>query len=385
MPLSPTSPSPSQTRPASLLAHPLSAPELDPDLLLSAAHLGGLFHHPRWSGSNIGVHELELDGSSLGESHQEHASSKRKWSQRLSETLFDFGKRVKRRAGSLVPRRDSVAPGERLGEREGWSSEALVGSGEGSRDGDGDGDDEWSEGDEVAGDRERRDGGLHRLTADEWVLRLQRERERAELEVEVERIEYAYPNAGPVTRRNVRVQRTLSGASERLRELDEEAREARLAEVRRRQQERARLAMLERGVRIAEREGAFSDASRGKMFTASMAHRTTDEIRAKASAIWRERVEARERRIDEEYRRWMAGERRTSWSKVRGRVMSWVRPESKSKSPRSFKDTAGEVAGASRSNRAAADENRDRERREENVQAIRYAGWGMQSVPWVIF
>lgn len=381
MPLSPTNPSPSQTRPASLLAHPLSAPELDPDLLLGAAHLGSLFHHPRWSGSNIGVHELELDGSSLGESHQEHASSKRKWSQRLSETLFGFGKRVKRRAGSLVPRRDSVAPGERLGESGGWSSEALVGSGEGSRDGDGD--DEWSEGDEVAGDRERRDGGLHRLTADEWVLRLQRERERAELEVE--RIEYAYPNAGPVTRRNVRVRRTLSGASERLRELDEEAREARFSEVRRRQEERARLAMLERGVRIAEREGAFSDASRGKLFTASMAHRTTDEIRAKASAIWRERVEARERRIDDEYRRWMAGERRTSWSKVRSRVMSWVRPESKSQSRRSSKDTAGEVADASRSDRVAADEYRDRERREDNVQAIRYAGWGMQGVPWVIF
>lgn len=87
---------------------------------------------------------------------------------------------------------------------------------------------------------------------------------------------------------------------------------------------RQRMVMMERQVRIAEREGAFEDAKRNKMYGKTYFHRCTERQQSQASAKLKEEVTKAQKKSDGQF--WQ-GEEETSISPkgVWGRFRRWSR------------------------------------------------------------
>lgn len=281
------------------------------------------------------------------------AGGKRRWSARLSETIFDFGRLVKERAGSWVGRRDSVQV-----QAQARSEEVLAGSGERSRDG----------GDE-----------LSFVEVPREVERRRRASAGARMGREPHRIEYVYPvqsfNAGE----------GLSAALEgRMASWPLEVASYRNQQHRREEQEA--LAMLEREVRIAERQGAFSSGKRAKLFRKAWANRTTDAAKERASVKYREELALRKKRCDDDFRRWLIEKDMTPLERARSRVENWIRSVSVSRqgSRDDSRGGSGLEDGAESSYEPMANEDSDDEWRQDNIEVARYAGWALQRAPFAL-
>lgn len=286
----------SRHRPASFLGSYLDSVEMDPDLMLgAAAAAGGHFQPLQWDYPDFGVEDDDGEGERLllrrmpgrmgrasvddddddgGGSNvaifdrryscEREVGQKRRWSTRLSETIFDFGKKAKERAGSFAWRRDSVQlqvtlAAQSSGRR---SSEVAVGSGERSRDGD----DELSFVDLPLAAEQRRRAFIEARTR-----------------METQRVEYLYP----VDVRDHLGEGESSSAVPGVRMSFQSVQFGYNGQDQLSRQEREHLAMLEDGVRMADRQGAFSETRRARMFSKAWAHRTTDVAQAKASVQYR--------------------------------------------------------------------------------------------------
>lgn len=278
------------------------------------------------------------------------AGGKRRWSARLSETIFDFGRLVKERAGSWVGRRDSVQVQTQA------QAQVLAGSGERSRDG---------------------DDELSFVEVPREVERRRRASAGARMGREPHRIEYVYPvqgfNAGEGSSTALEG-RTASWPLE----------VASYRNQQHRREEQEALAMLEREVRVAWRQGAFSSGKRAKLFRKAWANRTTDDAKERASVKYREELALRKKRGDDDFRRWSVEKDMTPLERARSRVENWIRSVSVSRqgSRDDSKGGSGLEDGAESSYEPVANEDSDNEWRQENVEAARYAGWALQRAPF---
>lgn len=391
----------SERRPSSFLGSNLDSVDMDLDLLLSSANVGYLQLHD-YNASNTAVHEYEAtlyededagrlmlertrprqamgpaveDSSELesnvsvcGSDATEPTGSwpeqkKRRLSERISETY----KAVKKRADSWSWRRDSVAqqpPALLLSARVDDSSSAVSpGSGEQSRDAD----------DELSSE-------------DEQLFLTLRPRRRSEardygeggaaqtapvVERQPERIEYQYPRAVPpqiVTYDEDDVhlwqeqQRVMRGDPQ------------------------LRLTMMEREVRIAEREGAFTPAARERNFKRVQRLRSESSEQSQASVKYKARVARAQTKSDKRFQRWKEGREESPISKVFNRV--WRR-NGRGKESMMESDPASELlssaeesssSGSQSSVSAWSEDSVDR-CGGDNVEAARFAGRAMQQAP----
>lgn len=402
---------------------------MDPDLMLGSAGLG-VFHNPRWNRSDASVYtasgvrfndggpeseplrrmgRCESQGMELADEaadagfgrrrsggvvvmrdggQEQISSSKRRWSTRLSETLVDLGKTVKMRTDSWSWRRDSLAPvqGLEAPASRGGSSVRLPGSGERSRDG----------GDEMSGD----DGLLVRSVASQGrstalqplqriidvpprVSSLQQTVSHA-----VEHTEYRYP-APEYSDAHRHEYMTCEGDSDSQEERFEAEMEARRW-IRHTAHER--LMMMERQLRIAEREGAFTATGRKAMFKRSHIRQRRTSEQSQASVKLKKKIAKRQKKSDKEFKRWLNGDdvpwHSRLWTKMTRR---WSRSSEKSPLQADLAEQdlpgdsgfesgeSGESSGSTSGNYTDSDD----EWRGDDWEASRYVGWALQSAPTI--
>ncbi|KAM0714840.1 hypothetical protein Q7P37_009304 [Cladosporium fusiforme] len=392
----------SRHRPASFLGSYLESVEMDPDLMIGAAAVGH-FQPVQWEDPNIEAHDFgfvedddgegerlllrripgrmgrasvddEDGGSNVAVFDRRHSreveiGQKRRWSTRLSETLFGFGKKVKERAGSFAWRRDSVQlqVDARAHIHNDRSSEAVVGSGESSRDG----------GDELSSVDLPPQAGRRQSASFEARIRM-----------EPARVEYLYPVDFQDHLGNSIRAGEGSSAMPGGRMSFQSAQIANYRQAQLSHEEQEKMALLEREVRIAERQGVFSAARRSRMFRKAWAHRTTDEAQNRASVQYREELASRKKKSDAEFRRWSM----SPLERTRDRVERWVRSVGVSREG-SRADSADVSAipsasegGAESSREQAIVEESENERSRGNVAAARYTGYALQqSAPTVMY
>lgn len=393
----------SRHRPASFLGSYLDSVEMDPDFMIGAAAIGH-FQPLQWDPPALGDRDIALVEDEDGEaerlllqrmpgrlgrasvedddggsnvaiydrrhSREVEVGQKRRWSKRFSETILDFGKKVKERAGSFAWRRDSVQLQVVVGgQSDLLSEEVLEGSGERSRDGD----DELSF-IEVPRSSERSQ------TQRSFVGPPRVSTEPVRMEA---RMEYLYPGEVP-HRRSVGAGESSSAAVPDGRMSFQSFQIANQMNGQQINKEREVLAMLERGVRIAERQGAFSAARRAKLFKKAWAHRTTDGAQARASVKYREELASRKQREDDDFLTWSIEKDMTPLERVRRRVETWIRSVSVSRE--GSREDSGDGSGvasaveddAHSSPGSVVNGDADDERRQDNIAAARYAGRALQ-------
>ena len=330
--------SPSERRPSDFLGNALETTIMDPDLMFASASMGSYFPLPdyayNYNASSTAVHEYEIGtpdeddpeaerlmlrrtigregvrprGDSLaGESMvavfggEGTGLGKRRFS-KFGETFVDLGKAVKKRAGSWSWRRDSVVttPGRALRGRVDESSSAIVspGSGERSRDG----------GDEGSGGDEADRGGRR---ARPWVRGMRRKSAPTGLVLG--------GNVAPAQRRQ-----TLPAPPPRpmLKTYDSDEQKRLEEEQFRVAGPHRRLMVLERGVRIAEQEGAFDTTAIEKSYKKPH-QRLNSECSQQSQASMKLKVKlAREQaKSDKNFRRAQeGGDKESPISKVFNRI-----------------------------------------------------------------
>jgi hypothetical protein len=401
----------SERRPSSFLGGNLDTTEMDPDLMMASAEMGGYFQLPEWNASNTAVHEYEVaepyedeeaerlllrrtkarrslcpvavEHSLAGESTVAICSSeavgrrsrKRRFSSRVGEGLKDLEKAVKKRTDSWSWRKDSMAlapsspppAAALLGERfeESASSEGgSLGSGERSRDGD----DEMSSGEEQV---------FRRRQTRSWNLFARRP---------VQTGPVSGGNGGRAHNRQVLPVQPpvlLAHNHEQL-QLTYDI-------------PRLDLAIMERGVRIAERQGAFSSATREKTF--KLPHRrlgSESSQQSQASIMLKTKLAREKAESDRQFRRLSEDRDESPVRKVfnklwrrngRGKesVVESAAPSSLESSAENFTSSATQSSGeVSREDRA------DRQRG-DNVEAAAHAGRAVQQgvahagMPFIMF
>jgi hypothetical protein len=162
-------------------------------------------------------------------------------------------------------------------------------------------------------------------------------------------------------------------------------------------QSRARMVMMERQIRIAEREGAFDGAKRKKMFKETYSHRCNQRQRSHASAKLKALVAREQKKIDEKFWQSQGEPPSDAWEKFRrwSRAQVGIAGES---GRRSSGDESGyasdDESPSPRSEmrdvlrRRDAQKRRDAQRREEaqrreDVEMVRYAGTALRSAPFI--
>lgn len=323
-----------------------------------------------------GEDDADFDGAEM--LPRDPARMKRRWSTRFGDALADFGKVVKKRTDSWRKRKDSVAspvdasdpaPEVLVGERSSGldpSASPSRGSGGRSRDGD----------DELSSEED-----LLRFTS---TASRQRQPSQADDHGQTRperQVQYAYP-AEQLRRAAAAGEQDIHGLVWRLQNEEEQRRLHR--------HPREHLAMMERELRIAERQGAFTDAAFEKKF--KKAHRRlkrADSEQSQASIKLKAKVARKKSESDGKFRRWSETKDLSPMSRVlkrigrRNRADSAAEEESevRSEMPRSEEDedenarSRGSVA--SLESQASTDE-----WREGNVEAARFAGWALQSAPY---
>ena len=276
---------------------------------------------------------------------------KRRLSSRVTETLADFSKAVKKRADSFPWRKDSVVPpAVLLGARVNESSPvASPGSGERSRDGD----DELSSGDEqIFRGRRLRPGNRHMRRS---------------------------AQTGPVSRAQ---HRHVLPAPQPMLPTDDNDELERQEEEQQfiRENSSHHLVMMEREVRIAERQGAFSAAAREKTYKKPHQRLGSEcSQQSQASVKLKAKVAKAKAKSDKEFRRWSEGRDESPISKVFSKL--WRKngrgKESMMESdpPSELESSAeGPTSSATQSSGSVWSEDSVNGRRGDNVEAAVHAG-----------
>jgi hypothetical protein len=439
----------SERRPTSFLGGNLDTTDtdMDPDLMVSFED-AGYFQNPRWNASTTAVRELEVapyedeeaerllrkkskarmfwkrrsvaparvvesgdatDADDWASDMATVATSyapepmKRRWSTRLSETFFDFGRSVKKRTDSWSWRKDSVAmppPSSgpvqavvHVGVTADGHSSSSPGSGEGSRDG---GDERSSE-DELLNStlpldergrslhiRER--GGISRLP---WPPVRPKGKGRAQTapvaaaEEQPARVQFRYS----LQAQHMRPRLVPRNDDEMNRQIEERERFFH-------DNSRQRLLVLEREVRIAEREGVFTQAAReAGLKKGHRRLRSSEREQSRASVKLKARVAKEKKKVDRESRRWKRERGIPPISRVLRNMRNVLRGDDgeteevvESQVVSDVRSSSGVESSPSASQSSASPSSADSSdaQREENVQAARYAASAMQqaSVPW---
>jgi hypothetical protein len=436
-----------ERRPISFLGGNLDTTDtdMDPDLMVSFAD-AGYFQNPRWNASTTAVRELEVapyedeeaerllrkkskarmfwkrrsvaparvvecddatdaedwasDMATVATSYAlEHEPMKRRWSTRLSETFFDFGRSVKKRTDSWSWRKDSVAtppplaPVVHVGVTADGHSSSSPGSGEGSRDG---GDERSSE-DELLNFtlpldergrslhiRER--GGISRLP---WPPVRPKGKGRAPsapvaiAEEQPARVQFRYS----LQAQHMRPRLIPCDDDKIHRQIEERERFFH-------DNSRQRLLVLEREVRIAEREGVFTQAAReAGLKKGHRRLRSSEREQSRASVKLKARVAKEKKKVVREFRRWKRERGIPTVSRVLRSMRNVLRGdegeteevvESQVVSDVRSSECADSSPSASQSSASPFSADSSDEQREENVQAARCAEVAIQqaSMPW---
>lgn len=157
---------------------------------------------------------------------------------------------------------------------------------------------------------------------------------------------------------------------------------------------RTRMAMMERQLRIAERQGAFDDAKRKKMFKETYSHRCNQRQRSQASVKLKAQVAREQKKADEKF--WQsqgestndAWDRFRRWSRVRVGIAgersagdeSGYASDNESPSPRS--EMRDEQRRRDAKRRSVA-RRREEAQRREDAEMSRYAGTALRSAPFI--
>lgn len=306
---------------------------------------------------------------------------KRKWSTRLSETLHNVGKNVKKRADSWNQRKHSpTAPKQRLRAFSQIANSARLppGSGERSRDGD----DEMSSSSEllVRSSVACRQSAVTGLPIRNGSLQTGR--------LAIERAQYRYPAPAhtrahePLLAPYNMTEGVLHGKGR-----DEDAEARRWYNY----TTRERLMIMERRVRIAERSGDFSPVGREAMFKKSHKLQSRTSEQSQASIKLKKKVAERQQKSDRQFQRWKEGSSGPPllrlWDRVRRRSSGGEK--SQIEANLSYWQLPGDSgfleSEESELDDSTTDEDSDDEWREGNVEALRYAGWALQSALAIFF
>lgn len=152
--------------------------------------------------------------------------------------------------------------------------------------------------------------------------------------------------------------------------------------------------MMERQLRIAERQGAFDDAKRKKMFKETYSHRCNQRQRSQASVKLKAQVAREQKKADEKF--WQsqgestndAWDRFRRWSRVRVGIAgersagdeSGYASDNESPSPRS--EMRDEQRRRDAKRRSVA-RRREEAQRREDAEMSRYAGTALRSAPFI--
>lgn len=383
---------------------------MDPDLMMSFAEMGcsQLPEPPRWNTSTTAVYEFEesalcdddkaersmYDRARLrrallqsaaesdanaaaqsstaqvqaGSQQQQKGEKKRRWSaRRLGATFVDLGKSFKKRTKSWPKRKDSVvapdpAPALLLEDTAVLSASPSQGSGERSRDGD----DELSSDDEL----------LLRFATATTGIQLP-----SQLASPVRSAASVHdPDQAP---------QPFSGAAEEDtsdEDFDWDYQYKQFGSYALGSRPHEDMAMLARGVRIAERRGDFSTAARERTFKNLNRLCRTDSAQSKASIEFKNKSARKKTKSDSRFRRWsefrslspISEAFKRVWRKNSTEVQSAEESGSRSEVLRSAED---ETSSPREAIEAPLSRDSTDEWREGNVEAARYVGWTLQSAP----
>lgn len=373
---------------------------MDPDLMMSFAEMGcsQLPEPPRWNTSTTAVYEFEepvsyedekaersmYDRARLrrallqsaaesdtnaaaqsstaqaGSQQQQKGEKKRRWSaRRLGETFAGFRRSVKKRTKSWPKWKDSVvAPDPApalLEETTDLSASPSQGSGERSRDGD----------DELSSD-------------DELLLRFATATNGIQLPSQL-----ASPVRSAASVHDPdQAPQPFSGAAEEDtsdEEFDWDYQYKQFDSYKLGSRPHEDMAMLARGVRIAERRGDFKTAARERTFKNLNRLCRTDSAQSKASIEFKAKSARKKTKADSRFRRWSEFRSlKRVWRKNGAEMRSAEESGSRSEVLRSAED---ETSSPREVIEAPLSRDSTDEWREGNVEAARYVGWTLQSAP----
>lgn len=376
---------------------------MDPDLMMSSAEMGcsQLPEPPRWNTSTTAVYEFEEPvpyeddkaersmydrarmrrallqsaaesdanaaqssavqaGSEQEQQQQKREKKKRRWSARLGATFAGFGKSVKKRTNSWSKRKDSVmapdpAPVLLSGDTIDLSTSPSQGSGERSRDDD----DELSSDDEL----------LLRFTTATTGIQLPSQ--LASPVRSAASIHFQYPDQAP---------QPMSAAAEEDtsdEDFDWDYQYKQFDSYGLGSHPQEDLAMLARGVRIAERRGDFKTAARERTFKNLNRLCRTDSAQSQASIGFKAKSARKKTKSDSRFSRWSEFRSlKRLWRKNGAEMRSAEESGSRSEVLRSDEDerSSSREPVATLLSRDSTDE-----WREGDVEAARFAGWTLQS------
>lgn len=149
--------------------------------------------------------------------------------------------------------------------------------------------------------------------------------------------------------------------------------------------ERERMAMMERQLRIAEREGAFDDAKRKKMFKETYSHRCNQRQQVQASDKLKANVAKEQRKTEEKFWRSQRDSSQADWNRFRlwSAARARMAGESGGRSALESGYASDDESSSRDRERRDAQRRRDARRMEEAEMATRYAGTALRSAPFI--
>ena len=150
---------------------------------------------------------------------------------------------------------------------------------------------------------------------------------------------------------------------------------------------RQRMVMIERQLRIAEREGAFDDAKRNKRFAKTYLRSCTERQQSQASAKLKEEIAKAQKKSDGQF--WHSEEETSrSPKEVWGRFRRWSRGDvdiARRSDGRSASVAAAEDPGYASDDESPSPrtQRRSERRRQDAATAARYAGTALRSAPFI--
>jgi hypothetical protein len=149
--------------------------------------------------------------------------------------------------------------------------------------------------------------------------------------------------------------------------------------------ERERMAMMERQLRIAEREGAFDDAKRKKLFKETYSHRCNQRQQLQASDKLKANVAKEQRKIEEKFWRSQRDSSQVDWTRFRlwSAARARMAGENGGRSALESGYASDDESSSRDREMRDAQRRRDARRMEEAELATRYAGTALRSAPFI--
>lgn len=149
---------------------------------------------------------------------------------------------------------------------------------------------------------------------------------------------------------------------------------------------RGMMAMMERQIRIAERQGAFDDAKRKKLFKETYSHRCNQRQRSQASVKLKARVEEEQNKVDARF--WRSSQEEEEEESPKDDAWNRFRRWSHARVGIAGEDrrrSVGDESGYASDDESPSPrtEMREEPRREEAAEAVRYAGTALRSGPFI--